>query len=446
MVVFHKRHHYLIFFVAHLAIGAFVASSSIFAFAWGVVSVAIGLVDIVIHRNGNERAACWAAYVTGMEVVLRMQEAFITYEASKYFVILLLTIGLLVGGGLRGASLVFVLLLSLLLPAVVLSDIHGDAFRRAVLFNLSGPITLIVAGIYFYNRMITRQELNSILVYFVMPIVCTVIVLQFSTPDFSSIRFSAESNFETSGGFGPNQVSTLMGCGVFIVLLAIILQLNVTGYRIVDILLLSLFSFRGLITFSRGGMLSVVMAMACFIMLSVILDHPLKERLAKYVVIIASVAFVVWSYSWDITGGQIENRYLGKSAKGKEGADLTSGRSNLLNDDYEIFLENPLLGSGVGMSKLIREQKHGYLAASHSEFGRLLAEHGSLGILFMLVLFAVIVTKMISLPALGKMWMLTLVLYALLTINHAAMRTALPGFVFGLAFILLVPDSDRKPK
>jgi len=442
--MFKSRHQYLIFFLLHILLGAGVALSSNLALVWGLLPVTYGLFDVVVKKNRNERAACWAAYSTGTEVVLRMQEAFVTYESVKYYVIILLLAGLLMDGSFKKSSLIFVVLLGLLLPSIFITDMYGDEFRKAILFNLSGPITLIIACIYFFRRPVSTGDLNSIFVFFIMPILCTAIVLQLKTPDFSSIKFSAESNFETSGGFGPNQVSTIMGCGIFLVLLSIILKFTITGFRIVDLVLLVAFTFRGIITFSRGGILSVVIAMSCFIALSFLLNHQVKKRFVKYLFIIVPAIILIWSYSVGITGGQIENRYLGKSARGKAGTDLTSGRSSIFNADYGIFLENPAFGVGVGMAKFIRERKYGYLAASHSEFSRLMAEHGSLGILFMLLLTGIIIQQGVYLPSFGKIWLVTFVVYAFLTINHAAMRTALPGFIFGLAFILLVPTKVRK--
>jgi len=435
---------YLIFFLLHVVLGVGIAASGSIAFLWGLIPVTYGLFDIVIHKNKHERAACWAAYSTGTEVVLRMQEAFVTYEAVKYYVIILLLTGLLVDRSFKKSSLVFMFLLLLLIPSVFLTEMQGDEFRKAVLFNLSGPVTLLVAGIYFYNRQVPRRDLNAILVYFVMPIVCMAIVLQLNTPDFSSIKFNAESNFETSGGFGPNQVSTLLGCGIFIILIALILKMDITGFRLTDLLVLGFFTFRGIITFSRGGILSVVIALIFFILFSFLINHPIKKRFIKYLIIIIPAVIFIWSYSIEITSGQIENRYFGKNAKGKEDKDLTSGRLSIISADYALFLENPVFGVGVGMGKFIRERKYGYLAASHSEFGRLLAEHGSLGVVFLVVLIGLVIRKMILLSSFNKIWFVTFIVYAFLTINHAAMRTALPGFVFGLAFIVLVSNSERK--
>ncbi|HMR57480.1 MAG TPA: hypothetical protein PKK67_06030, partial [Cyclobacteriaceae bacterium] len=113
---------YLIFFLLHVVLGVGIAASGSIAFLWGLIPVTYGLFDIVIHKNKHERAACWAAYSTGTEVVLRMQEAFVTYEAVKYYVIILLLTGLLVDRSFKKSSLVFMFLLLLLIPSVFLTE------------------------------------------------------------------------------------------------------------------------------------------------------------------------------------------------------------------------------------------------------------------------------------------------------------------------------------
>lgn len=431
-------------FVLHILAGVVGSFSSLFVFIWGLMPIVIGLYQIIIRKNRFETAAIWAAYAAGIEVLLRMREGFLTFEACKYYVIILLFTGLIVEGGFKKSALVFLILLMLLIPSIFLTDLNGPEYRKAILFNLSGPLTLIASGIYFYNRPITGPELNKILVYFLLPILSTVVVLQLNTPDFNTIEFNAESNFETSGGFGPNQVSTITGFGAFLVALAIVLKFRITGYRIFDLLILVSCLFRGIITFSRGGVISVAIAFGVFVTGFYLFNQASRSRFLKYLIILIPAAILIWNYSVDVTKGQIENRYLGLNARGKEENNLTSGRTDIFTADYKIFLDKPLFGAGVGMSKIIRERQYGYLAASHSEFSRLLAEHGSLGVLFLLVIMATIGLKLFNLQVLDKIWMITFVIYSWMTINHAAMRTALPGLTFGMAFILFVNPVKRK--
>jgi O-antigen ligase len=50
-------------------------------------------------------------------------------------------------------------------------------------------------------------------------------------------------------------------------------------------------------------------------------------------------------------------------------------------------LTNPIFGVGVGKGAEIREDETGVKVLSHDEITRMLAEHGTLGILGLLILF-----------------------------------------------------------
>jgi len=49
-----------------------------------------------------------------------------------------------------------------------------------------------------------------------LPIVTTMVYLTLYTPNLREVLTGTSSNFKTSGGFGPNQVSTILGLGMFI--------------------------------------------------------------------------------------------------------------------------------------------------------------------------------------------------------------------------------------
>jgi hypothetical protein len=72
------------------------------------------------------------------------------------------------------------------------------------------------------------------------------------------------SNFATSGGYGPNQVSTALGLGVFVLLYHFLTRQRLFQIKFVDEALLLFFVFRGLLTFSRGGVMVPVLAMLVF--------------------------------------------------------------------------------------------------------------------------------------------------------------------------------------
>jgi O-antigen ligase len=82
----------------------------------------------------------------------------------------------------------------------------------------------------------------------------------------------------------------------------------------------------------------------------------------------------------------LDNRYAGRNAKGVQKKDISSGRLDILNEQIASFVENPI-GIGVGNGKYKRQGAIGHVtAASHNEVGRLIEEHGVIGLVILLLL------------------------------------------------------------
>lgn len=98
------------------------------------------------------------------------------------------------------------------------------------------------------------------------------------------------------------------------------------------------------------------------------------------------------------------------------------------------------LAVGPGVSK----EYHGRLfakAAAHTEYTRLLAEHGFFGVCVLLILGLSVRRRFRSADSLlERAIVMSLTAWALLTMSHAAMRVAAPGFIFGLAAATFVLD------
>ncbi|MEZ4824442.1 MAG: hypothetical protein R2942_19440 [Ignavibacteria bacterium] len=56
------------------------------------------------------------------------------------------------------------------------------------------------------------------------PIAAMSIFVYFRSGSLEEATFTTESNFQTSGGFGPNQVSTIFGLGILIMPFHIFLE------------------------------------------------------------------------------------------------------------------------------------------------------------------------------------------------------------------------------
>jgi hypothetical protein len=98
-----------------------------------------------------------------------------------------------------------------------------------------------------------------------------------------------------------------------------------------------------------------------------------------------------------------------------------------------MFYKNPAFGVGVGRNREIREDELGISAASHNELSRILAEHGTFGIfgLFILIIIPLTLFNVTK----ENIFVLSFFVFWALTINHAAMRTAAPAFIYALSLI-----------
>lgn len=416
-----------------------VYSSSI-AYLWGIGVIFGGLLFIIKNRNRNNEAALLAGYMVGLEIVLRINEASLSYEMGKYSTIMFLVTGLIFERQKKYLPRQFLLFILLLIPAITIIDFEsvGEA-RRALLFNLSGPMCLAFSAIYFYRRSITKEFLQKLMLYMTLPIFALSIGLFLRTPDFSEVNFSTESNAALSGGFGPNQVSTILGLGIFLVGLAYISGFTLSGFKLFDIGMLLFFSLRGLLTFSRGGVFAALLALVAAFAVSIFYRSNKKLMVQVMVasLFIGAAGMFVWSYTNELTGGVLEMRYAGRSINDPNKVNFTSGRMELVELELEAFTEHPVLGVGVGMGKSFRVSRGGQDLAAHTEYTRLVGEHGIYGIAALLILLLSPVIYFFKSENENKFFIIGFVIISLLTMLHAAMRLAMPGFVYGLSFIYL---------
>lgn len=395
-------------------------------------------------NNENEEALFFSFYIVGAEVFIRMTKGVLLYETGKYLVIVLLLIGLFKGKVKNKLNFFFIVYFMIILLGIVLTRVpDGESIRKSILFNLSGPICLGIAAIYFYKREIKLSQLINSLYFALLPLISMVVYLYFRTPDLAEIVFGSSANFETSGGFGPNQVATALGFGIFITTVLILLKVNITSYFGLDIFLLFYFIYRGLLTFSRGGLLTGIIAILVFIIFFTISQKGSKVNIVKYLFLGFVFALTVWFYTSSVTGGMISNRYTNKNKQGVKKEDITTGRKDILLNQLTTFLETPL-GIGVGNGKYNRlHSGEKVTAASHNEAGRLLEEHGIFGFATLLGLLIIPILSGIKAKSIEKAFLFSFFIFWFLTINHSAMRIAFPGFIYGLSLIKIIGEEDE---
>lgn len=424
--------------------GAAVYAVPMVAKAFLLLMIPVGLLYITRNRNRNEEALIASAYVVGIEVFFRMTGATFLYEFGKYVVILFIILGFYYSGFSRRAMIYWVFLL-LLVPAIVIGTqelSHTADVRKVMIFNMSGPVCLGLASIYTYKRPISFETFSRVILMLGLPIVSVATYLQFYTPDLREALTGTGSNFQTSGGFGPNQVSTVLGLGIFVFASRILLNSREKIQLIVNLALVFFISYRGLVTMSRGGMITgFIMILVLYFATYRKLNKAAKTKMVFVLAILSSCVVGVWLYTSTQTGGLIDKRYANQDAAGRDKESQLSGREEIMGMEIEQFLEHPVLGIGVGKAADLRRNLYGEVIVSHSEITRMLAEHGAVGIVCLLILgFTPLV---LFLEDTRNVFIISFVLFWLLTINHAAMRIAAPAFVYSLSLIRLY--FDEKP-
>ncbi|RXP44845.1 O-antigen ligase domain-containing protein [Lutibacter sp. HS1-25] len=419
----------------HLALGVLLLSGFI-SKVYSILIVLIGFRAIVKSQNDKNQAIYWAAYMVGAEVLFRMSGGMIFHELPKYSVFLFLLTGLYVENKRHHVSVSYVFYMLLLLIGIAFIDIpFNESIRKAIAFNLSGPILLGLSAIYFYHRKLSIETVLNMLFVMVLPVISMLSLLYFKTPDLKQIAFGGSANFVASGGFGPNQVATILGLGIFIIAVHLFFEKRIFPLFVFDAILLMYLVYRGLITFSRGGILTAVFALLAFMFFYMMARRDKLKQFVRYAGFVALFGIVLIVYTADATGGMLINRYTNKNARGIEKADISTGRIDLFKSELDNFYENPFFGIGVGGSKYERLEEEGIVAASHNEVSRLLSEHGMIGLVILFILIVIPVKHILTQPYLARAFLSAFLLFWFLTINHSAMRIAFPAFIYGLSLM-----------
>lgn len=427
---------YFTLILMHVALGFLLLVLPVFAKIYDVSIIIIGVAIVVKTKNKHNEVLYISGYIVGSEVLMRMTGGNFVNEFSKYGVILFMLLGFIYSGFSKN-SIPFWIYLLLLVPGIVLStvtlDISSD-IKKAIFFNITGPVCLGIASIYTYRRRISLQEIDNVFFATALPILSTACYLFFFNPSVRDVVTGTSSNFETSGGFGPNQVATILGLGFFLFFTRIVLySKNITDI-IINSLITLLIAFRCIVTFSRGGVFAGVAIIILFLIV-VYASVGSKARLKMSFVILftAFAGMILWAYSSYETSGMIDKRYANEDGIGRKKESQLSGREILIETEWNMFLENPVLGIGVGKNKEYREHLTGIDLATHNELTRLLAEHGTLGIVAILILLITPIALYIDNRA--NIYVLCCFVFWLLTINHAAMRIAAPAFIYSLSLL-----------
>ena len=388
-----------------------------------IACVGVGVIAAV--RRRVEEVTFVVAYIVGAEVLWRMTYATVFWEYGKYAMSAVLFVALLRLRTPRNRGLALGYF-ALHLPSVLLTLLKLDlaVARQELSFNLSGPLALTLSVLFFSNIRLTARDLRLTMIALIGPVVGIGALAYYSTATAVNLEFFGDSNVVTSGGFGPNQVSAMLGLGLLFALLMVLDRRTSLRLRVPLVILAVGFAAQAALTFSRGG-LTLAFAGAAAAIFYLVRDARTRLTLLIFGALLFSVGkYVVVPKLEVFTAGKFGERYTSVDP---------SGRGIIAGFDLQIFSENPILGVGPGVAPGIREEL-GRASAAHTEFTRLLAEHGVLGILvivFLILLAARTIRGAHTL--LARAVVVALVVWTALFLLVNAMRLAAPSFVFGLA-------------
>ena len=424
---------------AHLPLGVLLYNIGSLAILHPVAVFLVGLYWALKKQFSIERVALAVAYIIGAEVLWRMAYIPIPWEFGKFASIALITISLLNRRLYRVPRLSLIYFVALLPSCLLTLWEFGLSGSREVLSSImSGPLLLLFACWFFSNMYISPAELRRLLTAIIVPLISVGAVTLFYTVTLSDIRFSVESNFLTSGGFGPNQVSAMLGLGVFVALCCLVIFTNRVELKFYFGMATIFFTAQSVMTFSRGGIYN---AIGGFLALSLFQARNLSQGVKRiFPILVLATTFYLFIFPLlnNFTGGKLQERFEETG---------TTNRAEIIWSDVDIFLANPLFGVGVGISNEYREQYIGFSAMSHTEFSRMIAEHGAFGLIAILTLTAMSVTNLVRQRSTqGRALIAATAVWTALFMSNAGMRLAAPSFMWGLTFITISMPQSRRDK
>jgi hypothetical protein len=403
-----------------------------------LISLVIVLM-LVIRRYPTGWVVAGCAYLVGSEALWRMTDASVFWEFGKYALLLVVVMTLCLRRP-RITSYLPAFYLVFLLPGAFLTmmAISGlNVLRQTLSFDLSGPVAYAACSLFLLGRNLSREDVLLCLTAMLAPIAGVAALTLFGIRT-TEVDFRSSSNFDASGGFGPNQVSAVLGLGMVACFLLLAGRKGNLIWKGMLVGLIVWFAAQSALTFSRSGFYYAVAAMLAGTAFLVTDVRRFVLVVSLGLALVGLGKFVIVprldAYTNGALGARFENTNL-------------AGRGDLMKGDLLVFLEHPVLGVGVGMAREARREVGSETNKSHTEFTRLLSEHGLLGAAA-LVLMLVMSGRSVARQTHGwpKAFSASLVAFALVFMTGSGMRLAIPSFLLAFAGVLICWPQLRRSK
>lgn len=410
----------------HVLLGIGGALSPHVATLHAALTIAVSIA-VMFFTSRPELVIVVAVYGGVCDVYWRMTDSRAPWELSKY----LLTLGALVllVRFVRHFSswMIPTAFLLVLVPGMLFTAFAEDLWlaRDQISGVTMGVVAFGFAALAFRQVVADRADAWNLGWIILGPLVATLSVVTYSILTHPDIDFSDESNSVASGGFGPNQVSATLG---LIILVCILMAFLTWARRLWPVLAgISVWAlWATFLTFSRGGLYSLVLAGGAMLLVGAS-TRGARVRSIMTLVVVAVTLVVIFSVANDFTGNALRTRYEDAG---------TTGRSTIAELDVQVFYAHPLLGVGVGRAAEFRGSGHLATNSAHTEYTRLLAEHGVLGIAAIGLLITMVVQAYRrSMCRWNRLMVVALSVWSLTIMLHAATRIGAVSVILALAQI-----------
>jgi hypothetical protein len=416
----------IVFIGLHIPLALLMEAFPNFAAAHALLIFLIGVLLAFRSPVDSPRPLYIIGYLVGAEVLWRATGAarILSVEQVRYVSMVMIAIMFLRH---RKQQIPFfpILYVCLLLPSLINYIGYDVVFLRFwAVSALIGPIATGVFSIFLYKRALDSKTLSTLGFFVIAPLVgtATLVFLNLATLD---VTFTAGSN-EIASGFGANQVSNALAMGVMFCWLLLIKQnIKLTSRAVILIIMIGL-TVPMLFTFSRSGPWTIAIIVMITSLLMMVLS---PYRIWAFFIVMIFALILMWLIPWfnTVTSGAFIQRYTDTSG---------SGREELAQSEFAIWLENPLFGIGPGMA---RERVDDYYSRTelqtHVEYTRVLAEHGMLGLVAMLVLIVSGANNFFKADQWqSKIWIAAFLLFTFAFIGNSSYRITVPSFLYALTW------------
>ena len=417
-MIFNTFRRYYFFLSLHVVLAILFLNLPILATIHSLVVLPVGIY-FVLKKNNPDTAICVISYILGCETLWRAFNATLIWEYSKYSIIIILVLAIFRLGPKKIKQKLGLLCIILLLPSLLVMD---ELNRVSVSHALSGPFLIGLSILIFSNYYVGRKQIISILKSFLLPSAGFALLAFNGTIAGDEISYhSVYTKKTTTAGLGANQVSNMLGLGSLFSFLLFNLDLK---HNKLHLIMGFTFLIQAILTFSRGGVWTVLISLTVYLLIQIKNSTNKIKFIFSFLFISAILNFFILPEFDGFFKNDLKSRY--------SDFDNTQ-RNTLIEMELAIFGENPILGIGPGMSRQYRVNKFQNPKNNHTEYTRLLAEHGlfGLGVIFIDIIAIFKIFKIKKQFARGIA--LSLATWSLLVMFHSATRLAATSVIFGMA-------------